>query len=157
MRHIFWLVPGHLAGRSGPCQDPWDLSELKSKGLGAVLSVNDGTLCHADDFERLAIRYLCMPLSANAPPLDGDAQHCRRVLPLAYRFTKGNEANGIATLVHCHAGKDRTGLFMAYYLIRSTRCTPAEAIARVKAARPIPFTATGWDEFAHEVLAETSA
>ena len=156
MQHIFWLVPGVLAGRSGPSQDPWQLDELKSRGLGAVLSVNDGELCHPDDFERLAIRYLCIPLSPNAPPLDGDVQHCRMVLPLAYNFTKSNEAHRVATLVHCHAGKDRTGLFMAYFLVRSLGCTAADAIAKVKAVRSIAFTAPGWDEFAHDVLAATA-
>ena len=155
MQHIFWLVPGVLAGRSGPSQDPWQLGELKSQGLGAVLSVNDGELCHPDDFARLAIRYLCTPLSPNAPPLDGDALHCRTVLPLAYNFAKTNEAQGVATLVHCHAGKDRTGLFMAYFLVRSQGRAPADAIARVRAVRSIAFTAPGWDEFAHEVLTGT--
>ncbi|MEO8305679.1 MAG: tyrosine-protein phosphatase [Betaproteobacteria bacterium] len=155
MRHTFWLVPGVLAGRSGPCRDPWQLDELKGIGIGAVLSVNDGASCLPDEFERLAIRYRCIPLSPNAPPQEGDIEHCRRVLPLAYDFARANEADGIGTLVHCHAGKDRTGLFLAYYLVRLFGHAPSEAIAKVKAVRSIAFTAEGWEEFAHETLAGT--
>ena len=157
MRHTFWLIPGVLAGRSGPCRDPWRLFELKRIGIGAILSVNDGAACLPDEFEQMAIRYLCVPLSPNAPPLEGDMEHCRRVLPVAYDFATTNEADGIATLVHCQAGKDRTGLFMAYYLMRALGLTPNEAIARVRAVRPIAFTAEGWEEFARETLAETSS
>ena len=156
MRHTFWLIPGVLAGRSGPCRNPWRLSELQGIGIGAVLSVNDGAACLPDEFESLAIRYLCVPLSPNAPPQEGDMEHCRRVLPVAYGFAKGNEADGIATLVHCQAGKDRTGLFMAYYLVRSFGQTPREAIAKVRVVRPIAFTAEGWEEFAYATLADAA-
>lgn len=153
MQHVYWLIPGRIAGRSGPCQDPWELAQLKRGGVGAVLSVNDGALCHPDDFESAGIRYRCIPLSANSPPLDGDLQHCLTALPIAYDYARDNGTHGLATLVHCHAGKDRTGLFMAYYLVRSLGVAPAQAIARVKAVRSIAFTAPGWDEFAAEVLA----
>lgn len=41
MQHLFWLVEGKIAGRSGPNKDPWDLAELKAAGIRAVLSVNE--------------------------------------------------------------------------------------------------------------------
>jgi protein-tyrosine phosphatase len=157
MRETFWLIPGVLAGRSGPCRDPWHLPEFRRVGLGAVLSVNDGAACDPAEFERLSIRYLCVPLSPNAPPIDGDMEHCRSVLPVAYDFARTNEADGIATLVHCHAGKDRTGLFLAYYLVRTFGHAPSEAIARVRAVRPIAFTAEGWEAFAHATLEDVAA
>jgi protein-tyrosine phosphatase len=157
MHHIFWFVPGKLAGRSGPSKDPWSLGQLREAGIGAVLSVNDGELCHPDDFERAGLSYHCTPLSANAPPEEGDLEHCLKALPRAFELVVRNERYGLATLVHCHSGKDRTGLFLAYYAVRALRVTGKEAIERVRAVRPIAFTAPGWEEFALEVLAAGGA
>jgi hypothetical protein len=147
MQHLFWLIPKVLAGRSGPTKDPWNLQHLRHAGIGAVLSVNDGALCHPEELENAGLLYRCLPLSPNAPPRPGDLEHCVAVLPEAYEFVLGNEQLGIATLVHCHSGKDRTGLLMAYYLCRRYG---------VRAVRPIAFTAAGWEEFALQVLAQSA-
>lgn len=152
MQHLFWLVPAVLAGRSGPTQDPWCLEELRQAGIGAVLSVNDGGLCHPEDFRAARLLYKCVPLSPNAPPRPGDLDHCASVLPAAFDFALSAERSGFATLVHCHAGKDRTGLFMAYYLCRRFGWSAAASVRRVKDVRPIALTADGWEEFALELL-----
>lgn len=152
MKHIFWLVPGVLAGRPGPDRENWDLAELRRAGIAAVLSVNDGLLCHPEDFARQGLRYGCIPLSPNAPPQLGDLEHCRRALPEAYTFVTDAAGSGGATLVHCSSGKDRTGLFMAYYLVRTQGASPAEAVRAVKRVRTIAFSAPGWDQFALDVL-----
>ena len=55
-------------------------------------------------------------------------------------------------LVHCRLGKDRSGLFMAHYLTQRRRLPTLDAIAAVKAVRPIALSADGWDQFAIEVL-----
>jgi protein-tyrosine phosphatase len=156
MQHLFWLIPNVLAGRSGPTKDPWNLQHLRHAGIGAVLSVDDGALCHAEDFEKAGLLYRCLTLSSNAPPQAGDLEHCAAVLPDAYAFVLANEQLGIATLVHCHSGKDRTALFMAYYLCRRCGLPAGTAVGRVKAVRPIAFTAIGWEEFALQVLASTT-
>jgi protein-tyrosine phosphatase len=134
-----------------------NLQHLRDAGIGAVLSVNDGALCHPEDFEKVGLLYRCLALSANAPPQPGDLEHCVAVLPDAYAFVVANEEQGIATLVHCHSGKDRTALLMAYYLCRRCGLPGAAAIERVKAVRPIAFTAVGWEEFALEILASTTS
>src|ERR1700757_4594355 len=66
MDKLFWVIPGKLAGRPGPDQAPWDLAALRVGGIGTILSVNDGLLCHPQDFAVAGINYACMPLSANA-------------------------------------------------------------------------------------------
>ena len=154
MRHLFWLIPDVLAGRPGPNRESWNLAELKRSGIGAVLSVNDGLLCYPEDFANVEILYRCVPLSANAPPQPGDLEHCRRVLPKAFDFVEEAKRMGKATLVHCTSGKDRTGLFMAYYLMRSRRMPADEAMAAVRRIRPIALSALGWAEFAQEVLSD---
>ena len=153
MRHVFWLVPGILAGRPGPDREPWDLAELREAGIGAVLSVNDGVLCREEDFSRNDMQYRCLPLSPNAPPQPGDLEHCRQVLPRAFDFVAKMTGSGRTTLVHCSSGKDRTGLFMAYYLVRTRGLSPEAAVDEVRRVRPIAFTAYGWEQFAQEVIA----
>lgn len=157
MRHVFWFAPGRVAGRSGPSKDPWSLHDLRSQGIGAVLSVNDGLLCHPEDFTAAELRYGCHPLSANAPPEKGDFELCLRTLPLALEFVLENECTSRATLVHCHSGKDRTGLFLAYYALKVWQMSPAEAMSAVRATRSIAFTAHGWDDFAFQVLSASGA
>lgn len=156
MRHVFWLVPGVLAGRPGPDREPWNLTEIRQSGFGAVLSVNDGMLCHPEDFASSGIEYQCLPLSPNAPPQPGDLEHCRRILPQAFDFLAAMAESGKATLVHCSSGKDRTGLFMAYYLVRTSGISAKAAMETVRRVRPIAFSALGWEQFVQEILSADS-
>lgn len=153
MEHLFWLIPGLIAGRAGPNRQSWDVAKLRQAGIGAVLSVNDGELCHPEDFARVGMVYACMPLSPNAPPRPGDFEYCLRVLPDAYLFVYTQIKNDRPVLVHCSSGKDRTCLLFAYFLMMQEDCAPHEAMARVRAVRPIAFSAEGWEEFAAQVLA----
>ena len=152
MKHVFWLVPGALAGRTGPDLDPWIASELHAGGLGAILSVNDGSLCHPEDFTALGMSYRCIPLSDNAPPREGDFEHCLRALPEAYDYVRGELDRQRRVLVHCTSGKDRTGLFMCYFLMRESGMRVQEAVAEVRRVRPIALSAEGYEEFAVDVL-----
>ncbi len=152
MQNLFWLIPGKLAGRPGPDRAPWKLVALRDAGIGAILSVNDGLLCHPADFRTSGIDYACVPLSDNAPPQPGDDAVCLDALPIAYEFVKKRITAGKATVVHCSSGKDRTGLFLAYYLVREEGAAAEDAIARVQAVRPIALSAIGWHELALDVL-----
>src|SRR3712207_7415967 len=53
-----------------------------------------------------------------------------RSLPVAYNFVERQLAEGRVTVVHCSSGKDRTGLFLGYYLIRNAGLSPTAAIER---------------------------
>ncbi len=152
MDHLFWVIPGRLAGRSGPDQDPWDLERLRAGGIGAVLSVNDGLLCQLEEFAAAGLEYACVPLTDSAPPRPGDDEVCRLALPRAYAFVEAQHAQQRAVLVHCTAGKDRTGLFLSYFLMQHRALSAREAIRAVRLLRPIALTALGWEEFAHHVL-----
>ena len=96
--------------------------------------------------------YRCIPLAANAPPRDGDLELCVARLPLAYEYVSNEIESGNSVLVHCRQGKDRTGLFMAYFLRRQLGMSSKDAIDRVKTVRPIALTAEGWQQFAIDVL-----
>lgn len=96
--------------------------------------------------------YACIPLSPNAPPRPGDLEHCLSALPLAYAFVTEQLAQNQKVLVHCSSGKDRTGLFFGYFLMRHFGQSVTEAIDNVLAARPIAYTGDGWQAFASAVL-----
>ena len=152
MKHVFWLLENELCGRPGPNHQPWRAQELKDAGIGALLSVNRADSVYADEFEAIGMSCRCIPLASNAPPRTGDLELCLERLPLAYAWAREAIESGRPVLAHCRQGKDRTGLFMAYYLMALYKLSSEEAIARVTAVRPIALTAEGWDKFAIEVL-----
>ena len=152
MQEVFWLIPDQLGGRTGPDRRPWDLPAMRAAGVGAILSVNDGLLCHPEDFAAADIRYACIPLSANAPPQRGDDDLCVRALPEAHAFVSEQLAQGRRTVVHCSSGKDRTGLYLAYHWMKHAGVGPEVAIRAVMRVRPIALSAMGWDEHALDVL-----
>ena len=157
MHHLFWLRRQLICGRSGPDRDPWKPKELASAGITAVLSVNDAALVHPEDFAAVGIRHRCIPLSDSAPPLDGDLDVCRAALPECWQFVSEQLTAGGCVMIHCSSGKDRTGLFLAYYLCRAEAFSPADAIGEVRRVRPIALTAVGWEEFALSVLEACNA
>jgi len=152
MQHVFWLREGKIAGRSGPNSEPWSPMELASEGIGAILSVNDGELVQSRDLSSAGIEYDCVPLSDAAPPQPGDAEHCVEALPKALRFVLDSLQSNRTVLVHCRSGKDRTGMFMSYYLCEMENMAPADAIQEVRRVRPIAFSANGWESHTLDVL-----
>ena len=54
--------------------------------------------------------------------------------------------------MHCTSGKDRTGIFLSYYLCKTEGLAPVEAIKAVKQVRPIALSAEGWEAFTLRVL-----
>jgi protein-tyrosine phosphatase len=52
---------------------------------------------------------------------------------------------GQPTLMHCHAGKDRTGLALTAYLVRYHDLEVEEAMARVRGVQPVAMSAPGYE------------
>ena len=151
MRNVFWLKQGVIAGRTGPNMDIWNLEEISSFGFSAILSVNDGEAVHETMISSLGMQYANIPMSANAPVINGDKEYCLENIPKAMEFIRINRQNG-PVLVHCRSGKDRTGMALAAYLIKFEGYEANKAMDKVLSVRDIAFSAEGWVEFAHEVL-----
>ena len=152
MKHVFWLRENVIGGRSGPDQDAWRPEELAEAGIGAVLSVNDGALVHPTHLAQVGLHHECVPLSDAAPPQRGDFEKCVAALPKALAFVAGEIRSARSVIVHCRSGKDRTGMFLCYYLCMTEGMTTREAIDEIKRVRPIALTADGWDELTRRVL-----
>ena len=152
MQHIFWLRPGKLAGRSGPDLAPWVPAQLAKAGIGAILSVNDARMVHVEDLISAKIDYACIPLSPNAPPREGDLEHCMEALPRALQFVLDAIGQHKTPMIHCRSGKDRTGLLMCYYLCQCEAYSVRDAITEVRRVRPIALSATDYEPFVEQVL-----
>lgn len=153
MREVFWIDDEQqVGGRCGPETVAWDLADLRRQGIAAVLSVNEGTDCDPADFAAAGIAYQRVSFSAKAPPEPGDLEHNLAALPEAYTFIQTQVALGHKLIVHCRSGKDRTGLMLAYYLMRAKGMHREAALERLYARRPIALSAPDWDRFAPEVL-----
>ena len=156
MDELFWIIQGKLAGRVGPNTEPWDLSALRAGGIGAIISVNYGEDCVREDIEAHDIAYACIPFSSNAPPLPGDDDISVAAVRQAYEFATAQIDDGRGVLVHCNAGKDRTGLFLCYFVMQHAGLSPRDAIERIRETRPIALSAEGYYEFAVHVLTRLS-
>lgn len=132
--------------------DPWSPMDLVAGGIGAVLSVNTGDGVCVADLSGVGIDYCCVPLSAAAPPRQGDLEFCVDALPRALSFVIRSIMSGRGVVVHCHAGKDRTGLLLAYFLCVTEGLSPIDAIREVRRVRPIAFSAYGWETHGYDVL-----
>ncbi len=150
MKHLFWLVDGQIAGRCGPDEKAWELTELKQAGIGAILSLHEGDN-DTQLIDNLRFRYACIPLSSAVPPIETDVATCAEQLPKALAFIRQCEAVNLPVLIHSNAGKDRTALLMAYYLM-DNGAAPVHAVSQVRAMRDTAFSAEGWDQFAFDVL-----
>ena len=153
MENVFWLIDNQLGGRTGPDVDPWDLPALRAGGVGAILSFTPHEIDPAQ-IEAAGIAHGCILLTGNAPPLEGDVEICRTLLPQATDFAQQQIDQGRAVIAHCSAGKDRTGLFLSYYLATRQGLSPRQAIDQVRAVRPIALSAEGWEPFALSVLGD---
>jgi protein-tyrosine phosphatase len=152
MQQVFWLRPMRIAGRSGPDRDPWLPRQLAAGGIGAVVSVNLALSVYPDELARAGLVSACFPMADNAPPRPGDFEYCLDLLPRVYAYLVARIDEGRIPLVHCSAGKDRTGLVLCDYLCRAEGFSPLDAIRELRRVRPIALSAPGYEAFAIEVL-----
>ena len=143
MRHLFWLLDGLLAGRPGPVEAPWDLAELQAGGVRVIVSLNK----QADPAEVAAagLRHHLLPLPPILPLSNSLQDMLLEGLEEVLAALHAEVSAGQPTLVHCHSGKDRTGLALTAYLVRYCGLEIDEAIDRVRAVRPIAMSAPGYE------------
>ncbi|MGL4474737.1 MAG: protein phosphatase [Shewanella sp.] len=151
MQHMFWLVEGQIAGRSGPTLNPWNIGELKDAGIGAIISVIDGDAADAERIRAAGIRYECIALPDAITPSAQDLEDAVAHLPAVIAFIKQACDDGLVVLIHCGSGQDSTCLVMAQYLIEQG-AAPVHAISQVRNVNANAFSRDGWDQFAFDVV-----
>jgi protein-tyrosine phosphatase len=151
MKSVFWLIRDAVGGRPGPHWDPWSVTELRAAGFEAVINLSE----HPSDLaslEAVGMEASWVPLPTDVPPTKESEEKCVDALPRALAFVISQMSRGRRILVHCHAGKDRTGMLLAV-LVAKQDGLPAEAsIRKVRAVRPLALTAPGWEALALRVI-----
>ena len=151
MEHIFWAIPGKLAGRPGPNLVPWDPTGLRREGFSAVLTVNHGVDVDPAQLQAAGLAHRRVRFPGGIPPNPDALEVALEALPVALDFYREHSTRG-PVLVHCSFGKDRTGLFIAHALVQEQGLAPDDALARLREVRPNALSATGWHTLARDVL-----
>jgi hypothetical protein len=141
MKAVYWIVPRLLAGRPGPATVEWDLEQLWAGGIRTIVSL---VRVEGTDIRAAGFRHYQVPLGGilvSLPALQN--RLVRRMVPVV-DYVAGEVEAGRPTLVHCRAGKDRTGAVLAGYLIRHRGLSSNEAIHLVRQANPRAMTAPGF-------------
>lgn len=108
------------------------------------------------EIHRHGFAHLLLPLPDSIPPSEEDFRVYRRQLPRALAFIERHVTAGIPTLVHCHAGKDRTGVVLVCYLCICERKSPSEAIRGLRAVKPSLLSAEGYEALVWRLLGSGS-
>jgi protein-tyrosine phosphatase len=140
-----------VGGRPGPQWEPWSLAELRAAGFDAVINLSE----HPSDREALEASGLessWVPLPTDVPPTAESEEKCIEALPRAFAFVTSQMSRGRRILVHCHAGKDRTGLLLALLVAKQEGLTAEAAIRKVREVRPLAITAPGWEALALQLI-----
>jgi atypical dual specificity phosphatase len=120
-----WLDSSKLAGSARP-ENERQLEGLKKLGIKAIVSLTEKPLDL--DVDQLGFDYLHSPImDFEAPSQDQ--------LDEIMQFIEDNIHESKPVLVHCAAGKGRTGIVLAAYLVYHGKSTE-EAIDQVRTMRP---------------------
>jgi hypothetical protein len=143
VKHVYGVIDQLLAGRPGPYLEPWDPKQLYEGGLRAVVSLAD-----EEPVEDLA-PYGLTHYRGHFPPVMLFSKGMQKAfiyqaIPV-WAFIEEQLAQGRPTLVHCHAGQDRTGAVLAGYLVTHRGLTPDQALQRLRAAKPMAMSADGYE------------
>ena len=156
MKSVFWLVQDSIGGRAGPLLEPWSVAELRAGGFEAVINLSE----HPSDvaaFDAEGIESVWIPLPTDVPPTREARERCVEALPLACAFVTAQIAQRRRVLVHCFAGKDRTGMLLATLLAKTESLSAPAAIERVRRVRPLALSAPGWEALALDVIPDVIA
>jgi atypical dual specificity phosphatase len=120
-----WVREGSLAA-SGRPYSKRQVDWLRSNGVSAILSLTEEPL---PGEWTVGIEARHIPMKDHAP-----VSHSDMLMGAEYISSALSEGKGV--LVHCLAGKGRTGCVLAAYLIVREGKTARQAVDELRAARP---------------------
>ncbi len=123
-----WVIDGRLAA-SGALSSQEQVSWVARRDIGSILSLTEAA--PPDEWTKgTGIA------STKHIPLPDHAVPSIRVLNEAVAYIDNELKSGRVVLVHCLAGKGRTGCVLAAYLMKSEGITAERAMEAVRAKRP---------------------
>jgi atypical dual specificity phosphatase len=157
MHEVYWVDKGRVAGRCGPWRAPFDLEAMEAAGIGTILSLDAREAAMIPDGgDGIARKVIHLPDSIPPGPSEREIFRCLVPEALDFLLTRSSEDHK-AVLVHCHAGKDRTGTVLAAYVMKTRKVPPRDALAAVRTQNPDAVTSLGYEDMALEILQEIAA
>ena len=127
MEKFSWVIPGVLAAMARPLDTRKAFEFFQDEGIKVVVSLTHGALTKAL-VEEFDVEYHHIPVLDFTAPTARDIDRFVQVVHEARK-------SGKKTLVHCLAGRGRTGTMLACYLVSQGQ-PPDEALERVRSIRP---------------------
>jgi atypical dual specificity phosphatase len=122
-----WLIDGKLAGCGLPVTQD-EFKWLADQGIKSVVTVREVAL-PSEWFDGSDIDYLHLQVEDYGAPTIEE-------LDQAVDFIEQQIGNSRPVMVHCAAGKGRTGTVLAAYLVKNQGMTAEQAIDKVRIMRP---------------------
>lgn len=122
-----WVVPGVLGAMRHPHDLRSALESLKDEGIDGIVTLTEREL-NASLIEEFGFEYHHIPITDYAAPRP---EQVDEFVGIVQRAAKA----GRKIVVHCLAGRGRTGTLAACYLVSVGR-SPEEAIREIRRLRP---------------------